>query len=147
MGCSHNCEELASSKFRSFYLYVPQTCKGLCFIWEKLWWKGQKGAPEWKPPGKGWNKRKVNTPGIARHGMKQQEDAPFSPSVGSFRKVFILSLIFSPERAKNSFILRHNTIENIIARACEDGNYNMRYTLEGCFWGWKVMRTFKVLEF
>lgn len=76
-----------------------------------------------------------------------KEDVPFSSSMESFMKVFILSIIFSPERAKNSFILRHNTIENIIDNAWKGVNYNIRYAFERFFWGWKVIRTFKVPEF
>lgn len=74
-------------------------------------------------------------PGIARHGRKQQEDVPFSPPSWSFMKVFILFLILSPERAKNSFILKDNTIENITDRARRDVNYNIRYTTESFFRG------------
>jgi len=75
----------------------------------------------------------MNTPGIARPGRKQQEDAPFCPSMETFMKVFVLSLIFIPETAKKSFILRHNSIENIIDRAWKDVAYNITYTFESFF--------------
>lgn len=95
----------------------------------------QKGAPEWKSPCKGWNKRNVNMPGIARHGRKQQEDVPFSPPSWSFMKVLILFLILSPERAKSSFVLKHNTIKNTTCRPWKYVNYNIRYTTESFFRG------------